>query len=882
MNSKPSLPSRLAISVAVATAMLTGYGGRKAYAACSGGPNSYACITPETTTQNLTGGTSLQVTTGPGFGITTTTGNAFTLSGSGTSLIFTDNNTSTITGAISGIYAGNYGTGVLSITTTGAVAGGQTYGIYADNTGTGTNLIISTADVTGGNEAGIHAINRGSGYLDITSINGTIQGVAFGIFAENKNKGTNLKITTASVTSVEVGIRATNNGNGYLFIDSTSGTVDGGYDYDGITAKNNNGTNLTITSFNVWGGANGIDARNYGSGALSVTTTGEVTGNNNDGINANNSAAGTDLTINTAAVSGGDQGIQASSFGSGIVSITSTGAVTGGAQGIYAYNSTTGTAMVIHTSEVNGATRGIDAINNGSGSLSITTTGAVTGSTSDGIHAYNNGTGSITVNINGAVTGTTGILTTRDSYAPATITSHAPITGTAANGFAINLVDDAHDVVNLGGGTVITGNIDFGDGNDPADPSFLNPNDIDTLNALPGFNGVVTFADASGDDTALASAPENVSSNIAIINEGKTAVAFDPSGFAASGMFLGSFTGAILNSIDNGSTPTTNGGSANSFTGLQANGLSQRHWVSGLGGRQEIKTAGNSGVSGFSANGVATPYAEGSGSIFWVSGFGGYQEIEADSNNADLDNNFAGIMAGAESSYNGGIIGVLGGYGVSDIDIAYGAGSTETDSAFAGAYWKKDYGTHRVNLALIGGSADQEFRRDVAGATAKGKADGWFISPSATFTAPITSMPVTTIGSVRVSYSGLFLDGYTETGVANPLDVSDRDIHLLNARAQLAFPHDFENKDGSHSHLEIRAGVDAQYDLGSDKVSGVVGGTAIKFSADLDDKVSGFVGATLTRTNQKGDLAFAISGELQSAFDGGYQAVGEARVIKRF
>ncbi|MCP3671909.1 MAG: autotransporter domain-containing protein [Gammaproteobacteria bacterium] len=570
-----------------------------------------------------------------------------------------------------------------------------------------------------------------------------------------------------------------------------------------------------------------------------------------------------------------DTGIHAVNFGNGVLSIASIGTVTGTSEnGIYALHIGTGNITINSSGAVTGGDDGIDAYHVGTGNITITASGAVTGG-DDGIDVehYGASAGAITINVLGAVTGNDkGITIDRDNNSPATITSHAPVTSTAANGFAIDLRGNAHDTVNLGGGTMINGFIDFGNG-DAAD--------IDTLNALPGFNGVVTFADNSGSDSALLSAPENISSNIALIGGGTTAVAFDPSGFAASGMFLGSFTGTILNSIDNGGTPAANGSAANSFTGLQANGLSQRHWVSGLGGRQEIKTTG---VSSFSANGVATPYAEGSGPTYWVSGFGGQQEIEADSNNVDLDNTFAGIMAGAENNYDGGIIGVLGGYGASDIDIDYDAGSTETDSLFAGAYWKKDYGTHRVNLALIGGSADQEFRRNIAGSTspAKGKADGWFISPSATFTVPIKALPITTFGSVRVSYSGLFLDGYTESGVANPLDVSDRDMHLLNARAQLTFPHDFENRDGSHSHLEIRAGVDAQYDMDSDKVNGVVGGTAIKFSADLDDKVSGFIGATFTRSNHKGDLAFAISGELQSTFDGGYQAVAEVRVIKRF
>ncbi len=517
---------------------------------------------------------------------------------------------------------------------------------------------------------------------------------------------------------------------------------------------------------------------------------------------------------------------------------------------------------------------GIYAVNNGTGALSITSNGAVTGRES-GIVARNNGTGTITITHSGAVTGTTGIkVDDRTNNSPATINSFAPITGTG--GFAIDLRDEAHDVVNLGVGSVITGSIDFGNNEDT---------DVDTLNVAIGTNMEINFEDASGNDSDPESAPENVSSNIALINGGTTAVAFDPSGFAAPGLFLGSFTNAIFNSIDNGGVTPGNGSASNSFTGLQANGLSQRHWVSGLGGRQEIKTAGNSGVGGLSANGVASPYALDFGSLFWVSVFGGQQAVEAADNNVDLDHDFVGLMAGAESNFNSGTLGLFGGYGTSDVAIAYEAGSTETDSLFAGAYWKKDYGTYRVNLALIAGLTDQEFRREINGATpvtAKGETDGWFISPSATFTVPITALPITTLGSVRVSYAGLFLDDYTETGVANPLTVSDRDIHLFNTRAQLAFPHDFDNEDGSSVHLEVRAGVDAQYNLDSDEVSGVVGGTPINFSVDLDDRVSGFVGATLIRTNQKEDLTFAISGEVQSTFDGGYEAVGELKVVKRF
>jgi autotransporter family porin len=70
------------------------------------------------------------------------------------------------------------------------------------------------------------------------------------------------------------------------------------------TSFTDNGNASTIT-----GATDGIDARNDGTGALSVTSTGTVTGTNYSGIIARNSGSGTDLTISAAAVSGGTDGI---------------------------------------------------------------------------------------------------------------------------------------------------------------------------------------------------------------------------------------------------------------------------------------------------------------------------------------------------------------------------------------------------------------------------------------------------------------------------------------------------------------------------------------------------------------------------------------------
>ena len=87
---------------------------------------------------------------------------------------------------------------------------------------------------------------------------------------------------------------------------------------------------------------------------LTITTgDGTITGNGSDGIGATNSATGTDLTITTGVgdVSGYDNGIEADNFGSGALSITTgVGAITGnGSNGIGANNSSNGTDLTITT-----------------------------------------------------------------------------------------------------------------------------------------------------------------------------------------------------------------------------------------------------------------------------------------------------------------------------------------------------------------------------------------------------------------------------------------------------------------------------------------------------------------------------------------------------
>ena len=83
------------------------------------------------------------------------------------------------------------------------------------------------------------------------------------------------------------------------------------------------GTSITFTDANnstIKGDISGIVALNQGTGVLSITTgAGAVTGTTVDGIRAENTSAGTDLTVTTGDgdVTGATNGINGRNFGSG-------------------------------------------------------------------------------------------------------------------------------------------------------------------------------------------------------------------------------------------------------------------------------------------------------------------------------------------------------------------------------------------------------------------------------------------------------------------------------------------------------------------------------------------------------------------------------------
>jgi hypothetical protein len=151
----------------------------------------------------------------------------------------------------------------------------------------GSVTIDANSNITGANSDGIFAKNSGSGAVVITP-NGDITGFKRGIYAHEG--GTDLTITTGgTVTGTKyVGISAYQLGSGVVTVtangDVTSGGANVFHSGIGIYARNNYGADLIVTTkagTTVTGSGNysyGILAGNFGSGALTITTNGDVIG----------------------------------------------------------------------------------------------------------------------------------------------------------------------------------------------------------------------------------------------------------------------------------------------------------------------------------------------------------------------------------------------------------------------------------------------------------------------------------------------------------------------------------------------------------------------------------------------------------------------------
>ena len=226
-------------------------------------------------TQVINPGVPLNVTTTSGFGIDTSIngGNALTLTGTG-GLTFSDNFYSALTGAANGIYAIQLGTGALSVTSSGQVSGTSAQGIFAFNELTATSLDIS-ADAVDGAANGIYALHLGSGALSVTVSGAVAGGTDFGIDTVTGvgtlsnvtlNSGADVSSTAGLALSNNAGDSATTVNNGA----SVSGQIRLGDGSDDLTFDGGDFSAVTIFD--------GGDDTSVADGFIDVLTFENVSG----------------------------------------------------------------------------------------------------------------------------------------------------------------------------------------------------------------------------------------------------------------------------------------------------------------------------------------------------------------------------------------------------------------------------------------------------------------------------------------------------------------------------------------------------------------------------------------------------------------------------
>ena len=313
-------------------------------------------------------------------------------------------------GAGFGLWARNEGTGSVSVSATGGVTGAARAGIRVFNAGSSTEsssvLSVSAQRVSGATD-GIWVSNRGGGGVAVRA--GAVTGTrSYAVSALNYNGG----LVSINLTGSAVGGTVT----------STNSATQ----LAAIAAFNDaSGAGLSITAVSASGGEFGIWAKNEGTGSLSVVAAGRVTGEARAGIRVFNAGSSTEnssvLSVSAGRVSGATHGIFASHNGGGAVSVNTTGTVSGSkGHGIYGFNANGGALTVTAAEAVSGAGAatvdgetvrhdGIRAINSGAAteSISISALKTVAGSR-HGIRAVNEGSGHILVAVGEVVTGAAG------------------------------------------------------------------------------------------------------------------------------------------------------------------------------------------------------------------------------------------------------------------------------------------------------------------------------------------------------------------------------------------------------------------------------------------------------------------------------------------
>lgn len=397
------------------------------------------------------------------------------------------------------------GTGDLTITTTGAVSGGQTQGIYARQTAG--NLTISSSGTVTGNDYGIRALQAGTGTVGVTATALVTANTGVGVSVQSELGAGDVTVSVADVTATDNGVAIQRNGNGAVTL-TASGTVSSreAYGVNVVTNRDTTG-DVTLNLADVDGYYGGVRITRSGSGAVQITSSGAITSDYGDGINVRGIAGAGAVTINVADVTGYNRGINADNQ-AGDVTITASGTVTSEySQGVSAvvrslYDGESAGDVTITVGAVDAYNTGVFGRNYSTGNLTITTNGTITtaneGAYGTGIRSESRG-GDTVITTNGDISDVRfGIQATGRSGGGVSITANGDITA-RMTAMYLYAYDDATSNV------TISGNVMGGYGGGVVTYGYANGASVTiTSSGALGATSGVAFRDDSGNysDTA--------------------------------------------------------------------------------------------------------------------------------------------------------------------------------------------------------------------------------------------------------------------------------------------------------------------------------------------------------------------------------------------
>lgn len=249
------------------------------------------------------------------------------------------------------------------------------------------------------------------------------------------------------------------------------------------------------------------------------------------------------------------------------------------------------------------------------------------------------------------------------------------------------------------------------------------------------------------------------------------------------------------------------------------------------------------------------------GNLFWTRAFGG----KSFDTYSDTSAYHYGVAVGADHVFGQTRVGVMGGY--SKIRNRADGGSSEVrgDTRFGGIYARQAFsGGYNLDASLLGGGISSDARRDVnAGSeVAKGKYDGWFVTPELSLSRAYEISPEWTMtpkGTVR--YTRAAFDGYSESGSSMNLSYDDRTAEAVQGAFELKLTTEREALPGRMARLSFSGAVLDTYNMGDSSLNASLQGTDFSVSTMKDRNVVG------GRLGVSGEIEVSSQTTLFAGFD---------------